>query len=298
MSIQFPEDIKKKLTKIAEDSKIDLETILKEYVDTFQSNDIQDNPNFEDDEERHGYVVSIMNTKYRRRPPLTTTSFIPLGIDGPRKTRKNEDMLTLIALVDFKNLEEFLILGEQVKSLNGITRGLEYQVGVWKTKEGDFRLDDRSKFHDPVPPQKRIIELLRDVKIPKVSVAQAPDFPSDTTEVKNSDGSLNIYPVKTDWRRIRAKVEMKRSGIGDSGSHWYMVIVDDDSIPEEDLLDEDGNLSYSGLQCFTDKETYEAVGRYDLCDWYVTLSNGEDKEGNPNTTAQIYYHDPIHKYTE
>ena len=291
----FPEESKEKLTELAESSDVKLETLIEQYIEIYIGQDLAKNDAFEDDAERHAYVVQKLASEHRKRMEIVECKLTIIGIDGPLPTKAGGKFATIIGCVDNKPpIIQLLLLDELVDKLDGLSTGNIYGTNLSKSGQGNYRVEEATIFqkNGTVPNISKL--LTSKLKVPKIMVNDAASFLS---EVSDDD-----YPVKSDLRIIRGNIDFVRKGKSKNKNEWFSYYITDDSVPMEESVDERGNVIPAGLQVFVNKEN-SGYKQYDMCDFigYISereITNNQNEVVRKAVSMNAYIVNPVHVYED
>jgi len=282
---QYPEFVRQRFEQLNQRIKMPIEQIQREYDEVFEKSELsasQQFPSASADELlalRRRYAIGKVWTDLITRPPQENMQIIYTGgHDGLRHTRgsmKPYSNIYVIVTDEHKNpiLTRMVARGsisEIYQSLNPNTR---YDANLGRFgKGGDLIVDSRTEFMAPTAidlPVKRFNELL---KIPVVTVADAPKYPSK--KVGNSS-----WADATDWRCIIGFVSgdpRTWTDKTDKKTIRGVCNIVDETVNEQPSVDQQGNIISPGLPAWTAPE-HLIVDDGSYCAFYGTLTTDKGK---------------------
>lgn len=218
--MEIPENVLKKLEQVAERNELTIEEVKKEYEKKFNSDFIQKDSQFEDDDMRHRYACGSFWSDYMTKPKVTPTTILPIGVSTIGKS-KNTGLpwCSMFFLDKTKKLRRC--------SFNGDVAFKTKEVSYWSiyndvklkvfSESNDYGADERANFENPAPQdidKKSIIDIL---KIPIIKTSEA----KSNEAKKDSTGHYD----QLDWRAFRAfikyenKTEYEDGEYGENGRY-------------------------------------------------------------------------------
>lgn len=223
---ELPEFVKEKLKEMSQKTRLSLEDIVDEYAAIFNDDFIQNDPQFQNDEERHKYVLRALKIRLMTMPPVKKYTLIPVGYSDVRLTKKGQRMSTIFAVVVEQGkrpkLRRIVAMDKYAEIFQEIELFAKYDVKLGENRYGDLIVDSRTRFNNPEFLDIEPLQLLQSLGIPVIRIADAAKHKS----LRGSDG----YLIETDWRGVKGIIARKVVGKRKDGTLFGLYVVGDDSI--------------------------------------------------------------------
>ena len=283
MSVKIPDFDRDRIEQINERTGISVDEVTGSYLELFNDPFVAEDPQFQNDDERHRYANAVLWSMYVARQPVKEQTVVPIGMDGARTSRAGNLYSTIYAMVKGgKGIRRISCMGDATYLYRQINLFYQYTTKLGEFRGGDFQADNRTKFERPVrlklTPQ-QFMDRLNIKRIP--DVISAKDHLSAT--VKNRTDN-------SDWRVIRGIIA-KRPGsfTRDDGSEGAVYTLSDDSINDGDAVTDEGDV-VAGLTVWTCPEL-AVWQQYDEVDAYGPLGLNRKTE-EPSFNGYLFI--PIH----
>lgn len=267
-AMEIPGEVMARMTTIQTSRKVPIEELKAAYIEIFNDDFIQGDPQFKTPEEKHRYAVMILWNQFINRPPAKSYDIVPIGFDGTREPRGGGTPycnLYILLKGDLK-IRRIMCRGVVSDIFNRINLFMLYsgvQLGQF-AEGGDFIADERAKFKNASRLRGGPQALMARLRVKEVTVKEAAKFPS---AARSSDG----YIDRTDWRKIRGMIARANIFTRKDGTEGGVINLMDwgsmDEAPEED---EQGRLQTKSITCWTDPAHMQFMEN-DLVDLYGTI---------------------------
>jgi len=258
----LPEFVMEKINNIHERSQVEIDEIIRDYLEFYESEFIQKTGGFANDEQRHRTSLMHLWKDYIARPPAKSYEVIPIGYSEARLTQSSKKPRSVIyAIIKGENgIQIISCMGTVARLYESMNLFCQYNnLKLGQFKDGDFVADSRTKFENPhrlgVSPHDLLQNLL---KIPIITIKEAEDHLSFV----RSDGFTNTK----DWKCIRAMISRMWSR-DEQGTY---TIADDSMWFDDPQVTEDGDVRPPGFTCWTAPSAmvYEED---DECEFYGSI---------------------------
>lgn len=273
--MKIPTNYKRKLRKIASDRGMEIDTLKETYEEIYNSDTVQEDPQFENDKAKHRYVFMCIKSQYQYRFKVKERSVIPVGLGGRYKTSNGWRANVFGIVRDEKGaaLRRITLFGrEYSRAFEDIKLFSKYDVKIGKfSNSPDYKADTRAKWEDSVHTGWDESDVIEKLNLKRFGVMEIVDYPSS----KSDD-----YTDRTDWRRVQGLVSYRRTGEKSSGGKYYRYTVIDDEC--EERVNEDGDVINEQMTVWT-VNRFWGISRMSLCDFvgYVDV----DDDGLPTMNA-------------
>jgi len=153
-------------------------------MEFYQSDFVQNDKQFTTEEERHGYTAQVIYTRYVSRPPVKPHNIIPFGFDAVRKAKSSGNLQSALYIAELtKNgisKKRIVLRGHSATLYRGISLWSGYKdvkLGSFGNSQ-DLIADNRAIFQNPIPTKIKPHELIEKLGIKRVTISQAPDYPT------------------------------------------------------------------------------------------------------------------------
>ena len=236
--IRLPDFVERRIQEINQKTGISINELKKEYLEIFNDPFVQDDEQLTTDEERHKYCVAVLKGRYLARRPVKEYEIVPIGISGKRITKSGVPQSVIFALVRERNkvkLRRIVLRDEIADAYKEISLFAKYKVKLGSFSSGDLVGDNRTKFESPARLKIKPIDVLEKLKIPRIpKLADAGKFLSK----RDSTG----YIDETDWKIVRGIIVRENRGSRKDGTEYGVYSIVDDSLEDEPIVDENGNI--------------------------------------------------------
>ncbi|HDN17489.1 MAG TPA: hypothetical protein ENF41_00340 [Candidatus Bathyarchaeota archaeon] len=230
----LPEYVAEKLQEISHRFSVPFEEVQRQYMEIFNSDFVQTDPQFRSDDDRHAYSIRVLWVRYAAQPPTREYVVIPFGIVEPRVARTSGIKTSRIYVVAQEG-EEFkpkviICRGETLSELvNQVELFHAYKVQL-STSGNLLFATTLTKFTDPRPiPTEPLKFLTRVVGAKVIKISETPIYPTETDD----KGYINEF----DFRIIKGIVLRYNYGTRPDGSKWAVYTIADDSVGAESITD-------------------------------------------------------------
>ena len=289
--MEYPDFVSKKLEEISKRTETDIEEVKKEYEKFFNSDFIQGDEQFTNDEDRHQYAKNVFWTRYILRKPVKSFNLIPIGMDSIRKSKKTGmENTSMFCLDDKGDIRRVTLKGDICKAVKNLSLWSMYKdikLGEFKDSK-DLIADDRADFNNPEKLSVSPEDLLSNQEFPEVKIIDAGKQLSKV----GSDG----YVVKTDWKCIRGIVLRYNKSGEDADSEWGVYTIVDESVDPDKMEPEvspSGEILPPGFSVWTSPNLMN-YGVESECRFIGTIQKSQDGKVSMNAYSVI----PIHAHYE
>lgn len=254
------EDIKEELKSIAEKSGMKQKILESEFEKLYE--ELENDEGFKDEDgdtltkELLDYIILRLKGAYEFRQPVNSYDVIPVGMDQIGEDRNGIRRTSIYAIDREKKLRRISFAGDVCDEIADIQLLYKYSDVplVEMSKSGDLMADERTVFgemeetplvNDPT----KVIKLTGAKKIVLNDIYSS----SERTLAKKilSETNKDGWSIKTDWRAILGVVTKVRHGSEeDKGTNWASLTVIDKTIPNEEIVNEQGDVVQPGIRCY------------------------------------------------
>jgi len=247
--MELPQESINKLRKLAEgsDGGITYEELEKEYIEFFNDKFVQEDESFIDDASRHDYTLMRTLAQFKKRPPVSPHSVIPIGVDSVRKDQTTGIKRTSLFVLDSKSGKNrrLSLQGDICDVVKDISFNCLYEnVMLSKFRDSnDLSADDRAVFKNPISIDTKAEDLVESLGLKTVNIKEAQD------DENHSRVDAKGWPIKTDWYAIRGIIRSIRRSKEDAESEWGSYKIFDRTVDPtaEPTIDAKGNKHYPGM---------------------------------------------------
>ncbi|MEM4534984.1 MAG: hypothetical protein QW764_02950 [Desulfurococcaceae archaeon] len=235
--MNLPDAVVSKIREICDKFQVDEETVTKEYVELYTSDFVQTDPQFKDDDDKHGFCIRAIWVKYASAQPTTEYEFIPIGVKSPKKSKFDGLWRGQIyALVKrSKELTKAVIFatGRESFIVNEIKPFFAYKARLASWSEDRLSTTSITKLSEPKMITVNPLDLLKKyLNVKEIKVADTPYAVSSMKDEKFVD--------EWDLRLIRGIVLNFGEGGDDESGKWAYYIIADESATGEERVTENG----------------------------------------------------------
>lgn len=273
----IPEEYDKKLRKIATRRGMNIDDIRQDFLDFFNSDYVQNDPQFRNDEERYNYTSMAIQTQYQYRFPVEDYMVVPIGIGGRYKTSNGwrADIYAFVKEGGGTPLRRVSLMGKEYsKTLSDINLFSKYNVKLGKYQNSnDYKADTRARWEDPEHFGIEASDVIDRLGLKRYGVLEVTENPSK----KSGD-----YIVSTDWRSVRGMISYAGSGDKKTGGKWHRYNVIDGECDER--MSNDGKVINENMTAWSPKRFF-GYPRLSLCDFLGTVKI--DENGLPTMNCYL-----------
>ncbi len=286
--MDIPEEIKSKLMKIAQKSNIKPQRIETEFTQLFEALEKDEGFMNESGElienELNEYLILRLRGKYEIRQPVKSHDIIPVGMDKISETKQKVIRSSLYVIDKDRELKRISLSGNNCDLLADVQLFYKYNdVSLAEMSNSpDMMADERTEFENMeetplLNEPEKVVQLTKAKKLVLSDIYNTNE--RDLAKKILSKVNQNNYTVQTDWRAIYGQVTNVRHGVDETnGTNWASFRLIDKTIPDEEVVDSEGNVIQAGIVVYTSPHV---IG--DLTDYskvWVLGPLSKSKKGN------------------
>lgn len=286
-SLTLPEFVEEGLLKICKISEAPYEEVHKAFLELYQDDFVQKDPQFQSDKDRYQYSLQVLHTRYVARPPLKTFVIVPIGYTGLRIARSSGHPncnISVIVKGDTK-IKRIVCRGEQADQYLKISLFHQYTIQCGQFKSGDLVADNRTKFENPVRLNIKPAQMMDKIGVKRITIEDAAKFPSAQREGQRRG---RTYVEQSDWRGIRGVVVRDFRGEREDGTQYGCYTIADSTVSGEPTVLDDGTVLRPGFTAWVDPSQM-VYSVEDEIDVFGTVSI---KDGEPSMNCLLIL--PVH----
>lgn len=291
---QLPEAVKETVEKLKERTGLSNEEVMTEFNKRYNTPFVQQDPSFETDEERMGYVRGMVWNDLIKVRPVEPFDIIPIGYGSPGYTKSNNlqtEMFVITGSGEFKRLMMQDKLAYEAKNLTMLSKYNGVQLSSFP--DGTLITDKfKTQFNHPEATPLNSTNLFETLK--KMGVAERITIKEAPAKMSKVD--TTGYTVRTDWKVIRGFLISAYGGDREDGTPYGGCRINDPSVMTEGdgepLVAPDGSVIPQNMSVWCAKEMVEDYqgGGEGVFDFYGTVQ--KNKKGETFMNAYVII--PIH----
>jgi len=285
----LPPFVEEGLLKICKASEAPWEEVQKDFMELYNDDFIQNDPQFESDKDRYEYSVAVLHSRYVARPPMKIVTLVPIGYTGKRIARSSGQPNCTISVVvkGNKKIKRVICRGELSDMYRSINLFNQYDVKLGEFKDGgDLIADNRSKFDNPVRLKIQPYQMMEKLGVKRVSINDAAKFPSAQRKGQRKG---RTYIDRSDWRCVRGIIVRDFRGTRDDETEYGAYTIADSTVTGEPLVLDDGTIIRPGFTVWTDP-AHMVYAVEDEVDCYGPINI--NKDGDAQMTGLLIL--PVH----
>lgn len=284
----LPKFVEEGLLKICKISEAPYEEVHKAFVELYNDDFVQKDPQFQSDQDRHEYSIQVLHTRYVARPPLKKFVIIPIGFTGLRIARSSGHPNCNIAVMvkGDKKIRRIVCRGEQSDQYRKISLFHQYTVNCGQFKSGDLIADNRTKFENPVRLDIKPADMMKKIGVKRILISDAAKFPSAQRKGQKKG---RTFIDRSDWRCVRGVIVRDFRGEREDGTLYGCYTIADSSVSGDPTVLDDGTVIQPGFTVWTDP-SHMVYNVEDQVDCYGTVNI--NKDGDPQMNGLLIL--PVH----
>lgn len=237
--MELPENVLSKIREISSKYQLPEEEILKDYLDLYNSEFVQTDPQFKDETDKHDFCTRAIYVKYASTPPTQEVEIIPIGIRSPKRSKSDNMWRSQIYALVRKSKElskaTIFLTGNSAFEVNNIKPFLLYKLRLATWSADRYSFTNLTKITEPKMLSTNPIEILKHfLSIREVKIADTPIALSNLRDGK--------YVDEWDLRLIRGFVLNYGMGGDDESGKWAYYMIADETASSEERFTSTGTI--------------------------------------------------------
>lgn len=281
LALTLPDFVEEGIKKICRISEAPIEEVRRDFMELYNDDFVQKDPQFESDDDRQRYSIGVLHSRYVARPPMKTFTIVPIGYTGTRIARSSgQPNCTISVLVKGeRKIRRVVCRGELADMFLKINLFHSYTVRLGEFKTGvDLIADNRSKFENPIKLNIKPEEMMQKLGVKRISIADTIKFPSVQRPGQKKG---RTYVDRSDWRVVRGIIVRSYRGEREDGSLFGAYTISDATVDGEPLVLDDGTIVRPGFTVWL-HPSHMSYADEDEIDAFGTITVNKDAEASMN----------------